>query len=56
MAYAAIIGSEGLLAPVVVLQKMGRVGRILKRGIAGGASFGVIEGYLASQKMKAVTL
>ena len=50
MAYAAIIGSEGLLAPVVVLQKMGRVGRILKRGIAGGASFGVIEGYLASQR------
>jgi len=49
-AYAAIIASEGLLAPVVVLQKMGRVGRILRRGIAGGASFGVIEGYLASQR------
>lgn len=49
-AYAAIIASEGLLAPVVILQKMGRVGRIIRRGVAGGASFGVIEGYLASQR------
>ena len=49
-AYAAIIATEGLLAPVVVLQKMGRAGRIIKRGLAGAGSFGAIEGYLASQR------
>ena len=49
-AWTAIIATDGLLAPVVALQKSARAYRILRKAGAGAVSIGAIETYLASQR------
>jgi hypothetical protein len=49
-AWAAIIATDGVLAPYVVVAKSARAYRILRRAGAGAVSIGAIESYLASQR------
>lgn len=49
-AWAAIIATDGLLAPYMVVAKSARAYRILRRAGAGAVSIGGIESYLASQR------
>jgi hypothetical protein len=49
-AWAAIIATDGLLAPVVAINKSVRAYRVLRKGAAGAVSIGAIETYLASQR------
>ena len=49
-AWALIVATDGVLAPVVALQKSARAYRILRKATAGAVSIGAIETYLASQR------
>ena len=49
-AWAAIVATDGLLAPVVAINKSVRAYRVLRKGAAGAVSIGAIETYLASQR------
>ena len=49
-AWTAIVATDGLLAPIVALQKSARAYRILRKAGAGAVSIGAIETYLASQR------
>ena len=49
-AWAAIIATDGILAPVIAIQKSVRAYRMLRKGFAGAVSIGGIESYLATQR------
>ena len=49
-AWTAIIATDGILAPVIAIQKSVRAYRMLRKGFAGAVSIGGIESYLATQR------
>jgi len=49
-AWAAIMATDGILAPVIAIQKSVRAYRMLRKGFAGAVSIGGIESYLATQR------
>src|SRR5690625_2578477 len=49
VALGVAVATDGALAPVVALQKAGRIGRALRLGMSAGTSNAAIEAYIASQ-------
>lgn len=48
-AYALALGTEGVLAPVILTNKLTRLGRAVKGGLLASAGTAPVEGYLAYQ-------